>query len=101
MILFFFSKGILVKLGCKRNAVNYFIIKLLYFYFSREEWRCTGSGVRKDGTGSELLPALWNSDTSVYQLNYQDTDDSHYTLKVTIYIYIYMVVNIFTLKVTL
>ncbi|XP_023345938.1 proteasome inhibitor PI31 subunit [Eurytemora carolleeae] len=62
-----------------RNDV---LVVFIHWTLTREGWRCTGSGDRKDGTGSELLPASWNSDTSVYQLNYQDTDDSHYTLKV-------------------
>ena len=49
-------------MGCCDNKTELF--------FLIEGFLCTGSGSQNSSAGSELLPSGWNSEPTVYELNY-------------------------------
>jgi len=60
------------------------LVLFTHWKLLKEGFLCVGSGENSSGSGSELLPPGWNSDSSVFQLTYQDSSKNKYILKVLV-----------------
>jgi len=58
------------------------LVLFTHWKLLKEGFLCVGNGESNSGSGSEVLPPGWNSDSSVYQLTYQDSSKNKYILKV-------------------